>query len=163
VHSAVCATDSASTGGFQDVTLNGVWTGWSGFTHSFSQSHEAAIQAKTKAGNQEGWKAQKIHVACFTLNTLLQRQKITHVDYMHVSVQGGELEVLRAMDHQAIGVDVLEVDVSSSLTELKAYLGSVGYRFHSQHGTRGHIFLKLGSIPPRGGGGPLAGDGTRLS
>lgn len=93
VHGAVCATDGTAPDEFLDVTLNGVWTGWSGFTTMFSNSHHAAIQSKTAPGNTEGWESHKLSVVCFKLSTLLARQQVTHVDYMAVSAQGGELQV----------------------------------------------------------------------
>jgi len=150
VHGAVCATDGTAPDEFLDVTLNGVWTGWSGFTTMFSNSHHAAIQSKTAPGNTEGWESHKLSVVCFKLSTLLARQQVTHVDYMAVSAQGGELQVLQAMDHNSVSVDVLEVDVSSDTAALKSFLESVGYRYHSQHGIRAHIFTKVGATSPRG-------------
>jgi hypothetical protein len=37
VHGAVCEKDGYKL--FQDVTLNGGWTGWSGFRDTFDQHH----------------------------------------------------------------------------------------------------------------------------
>ena len=162
VHGAVCPDSSSSSSSssssepFQDITLNGVWTGWSGFPAYFSQSHSAAVQQKVKegasGGAEGGWEAVNVPVKCFTINALLERQKVTHVDYMAVSVQGAEGGVLRSMDFNRTSVDVLDVDISSrssqDVQELKGFLTSKGFVFHSQHDVRSYIFLRKDFYAP---------------
>jgi len=41
VHGAICAVDGKKT--FTDVTLNGLWTGWSGFADTFDQRHRHQV------------------------------------------------------------------------------------------------------------------------
>ena len=41
VHGAICAVDGKQT--FTDVTLNGLWTGWSGFADTFDQRHRHQV------------------------------------------------------------------------------------------------------------------------
>ena len=163
VHGAICPDSSSSSSSpepFQDITLNGVWTGWSGFPAYFSQSHSAAVQQKIKAGPGQdgagggdgGWEAVTVPVTCFTIGALLERQKVTHVDYMAVSVQGAEGGILRSMDFNRTSVDVLDVDISSrssqDVQELKVFLTGKGFMFHSQHDVRSYIFLRKDFYAP---------------
>ena len=42
VHGAVCAVDGKKV--FTDVTLNGLWTGWSGFADTFDSRHRHQVR-----------------------------------------------------------------------------------------------------------------------
>lgn len=52
------------------------------------------------------------------------------------------MKVLQSMDFGKTTVDVLEVDVSSMLDDLKAFLLDKGLMHHSKHGTRTHVFVR---------------------
>ena len=41
VHGAVCEKDGTKL--FTDVTLNGLWTGWSGFSDTFDDKHKHQV------------------------------------------------------------------------------------------------------------------------
>ena len=43
VHGAVCEADGHKL--FTDVTLNGLWTGWSGFADTFDKRHRHQVRA----------------------------------------------------------------------------------------------------------------------
>jgi len=143
VHGAACQSDSADLGPFTDITLNGVWAGWSGFASQFSNSHTAAIKMKESSGNDGSkWAATEIPVTCFAVKTLLQRQSVNHVDYMYISVQGAELRVLQGMDFKDVTVDVIDIDISNSLPEVKELLEANGFTLHSTHDIRGNMFVR---------------------
>ena len=48
MHGAICAVDGKKT--FTDVTLNGLWTGWSGFSDTFDQRHRHQVGVLSRRG-----------------------------------------------------------------------------------------------------------------
>uniref|UniRef100_A0A061RXP8 Family methyltransferase n=1 Tax=Tetraselmis sp. GSL018 TaxID=582737 RepID=A0A061RXP8_9CHLO len=145
VHGAACPNDGEAKERFLEVTLNGLWTGWSGFPSHFDPAHSQAINERTgrrqEGGAAEQWAAREADVACFRLDTLLRRQELRRVDFMSVSVVGAELEVLQAMNFEEVEVGVIEVDVSGDEHALASFLASKGFVQHSTHSTRAHVFL----------------------
>ena len=70
VHGAICAVDGKKT--FTDVTLNGLWTGWSGFADTFDQKHRhqvgpSANEVSRAATAQTGTSAQALWHNSFCL------------------------------------------------------------------------------------------------
>jgi FkbM family methyltransferase len=125
VHGAVCEKDGYKL--YQDVTLNGHWTGWSGFRDTFDQHHAHQVDANVRSN--KGWAATDYKVHCFRLQTLLDMEKRQHVTYLTISVEGHELPVLRSVQWDRVTVDVLEVAVHSEVDrgDITSFLLSKGY------------------------------------
>ena len=124
IHGAVCEKDGKSV--FNDITLNGLWTGWSGFDATFSEDHRAKIEEMLEQGM--GWESQYVEIDCYRLDTLLSKHSLKEVDYLAISTEGHELVVLKSINWGAVDVQVIEVAVDEhTLVEIDAYLRSKGY------------------------------------
>jgi FkbM family methyltransferase len=69
-----------------------------------------------------------ITVKCFDLTSLLLKNGITHVDYLSVDTEGGELEILQSLDFQSIQVDIIDVENNSREKSFRKFLEPLGYR-----------------------------------
>ena len=124
IHGAVCEKDGKSV--FNDITLNGLWTVWSGFDATFSEDHRAKIEEMLEQGM--GWESQYVEIDCYRLDTLLSKHSLKEVDYLAISTEGHELVVLKSINWGAVDVQVIEVAVDEhTLVEIDAYLRSKGY------------------------------------
>mmetsp|Transcript_5470 Transcript_5470/g.15667 ORF Transcript_5470/g.15667 Transcript_5470/m.15667 type:complete len:541 (+) Transcript_5470:456-2078(+) len=125
VNGAICETAGAKR--FTDVTNGGRWTGWSGFAETFDKQHTHQIEVFLK--ERKTWAKEVYDVKCFRLQTLLDLEKVKHVDYLAVSVEGHELQVLKSVNFSKVTVDLIEVAVHSPLERalISAYLRHQGF------------------------------------
>lgn len=125
VHGAVCEQDGWKP--FLDVTLDGLWTGWSGFKDTFDDHHAHQVDANVRLN--KGWEAKEYKVHCFRLQSLLDMERRTHVNYLTVSVEGHEQKVLKSVKWEAVTVDVIEVAIHSRFDrdQMAVFLEGKGY------------------------------------
>jgi hypothetical protein len=139
VNGAVCDRDGKRT--FWDVQTGpkhpetrkhgmGRWTGWGGFKDTLGGTR-AEIDKNVRNGM---WKVVEFDLMCYRLNTLLVTYNLTHVDYMSVDVQGGELAALKTIDFDKLEIDVIGAEqmavnnhADSKIETVESFLISKGY------------------------------------
>ncbi|PXF40377.1 Protein Star [Gracilariopsis chorda] len=88
---------------------------------------------------------------CMSVQTMLDRSKTTHVDYMSLDVEGHEVEVLKGIDWERARIDVISVEANENFERLSAFLAEKGYVRHEvgvegAKSTKGKGFLGLDAI-----------------
>jgi FkbM family methyltransferase len=74
-----------------------------------------------------GGSIELIEVDCVTLNSLLDKYNITHIDYLSIDTEGGELEILQSIDWDRFQIHVIEVENNYRSPEFREYLTNKGY------------------------------------
>eukprot|EP00232_Nephroselmis_pyriformis_P003946 CAMPEP_0182908586 /NCGR_PEP_ID=MMETSP0034_2-20130328/35289_1 /TAXON_ID=156128 /ORGANISM="Nephroselmis pyriformis, Strain CCMP717" /LENGTH=405 /DNA_ID=CAMNT_0025044775 /DNA_START=267 /DNA_END=1485 /DNA_ORIENTATION=+ len=136
---------------FSDVTLNGLWTGWSGFEDSWSPEVSNEVQSKVMGG-ERGWEKEVYPVDCYTLaeTTTAWLGDVKHVDFMSVAVQGYELEVLRSHNFEAVPVDVVQVESRHGREEvIEDFMRARGFKasYRPEPGHKDAVFVRNGFVP----------------
>lgn len=82
-------------------------------------------------------KTKSVEVQTTTFNELMQNYpNTTHIDFLTLDIEGGEMEVLWGIDFDAytFGVMTIEANYSESREEVIAFLYTKGYRVLMQNG-----------------------------
>ncbi len=124
-----CISDKYETASFMHV--QGSPEMLSGILENLDPRHVERILNEIK---QDGGSFEIIPVRCYNINKLLLDNNITHVDYLSLDIEGGELEVLKSIDYSKIDIDVIDVENNYG-ADFQSFLQSKGYE-------------KIAEIPP---------------
>lgn len=83
-----------------------------------------------------------IPVQCYKLNDLLSQNRIRHVDYLSLDIEGGELDVLKSIDYDTIFIDIIDVENNYNYPDMKEFLNSKGYTLITSIGGQDEIYMK---------------------
>jgi len=97
----------------------------SGIPEKYDPRHKRRVRKNLK---RQRATAEEITVPCFRLDSLLKQHAIDHVDYLSIDTEGGELDILRSIDLDAIQVEILSVENNYFNDEVECYLVGQGYR-----------------------------------
>lgn len=97
----------------------------SGILNNYDPEHLNRVQKELEA---YGGSAEIITVLCYDLTTLLLSQGLSHIDYMSIDTEGGELEILKSLDFQSIEVEVIDVENNLGTDRFKDFLEPLGYK-----------------------------------
>lgn len=143
INGAACASDGMRSG-FHDVTLRGLWTGWSGFEATWSTKHRNEVNDAVGA---LGYAVDAIDVECVRIATVLEQLGLATVDYLAISAEGGEVDALEGIDFGRASFAVIEVDTGGEREREDAvadFLRPHGYRLDSAFpaGAKSAVFTK---------------------
>lgn len=120
-----CITDFEGTSKF--FLINGPYgSGLSGLIEKYSLNRVETIKKEIAP---HGSSYQVIDVPCYTLNNLLKKYNISHVDYLSIDTEGGEFDTLKSIDFDTISIDVINVEVHHKDGKIKGFLEGKGYRY----------------------------------
>ncbi len=68
-----------------------------------------------------------IDVPCLTLNSILETNNITHIDYLSIDTEGGELEILKSIDFSRFSISVIEIENNYHSPEFREFLQTKGF------------------------------------
>lgn len=94
-------------------------------TYHEKHNHRIAQEIRDSQGSFEN-----ITVPCFTLEYILDKHNIKHVDYMSIDTEGSELQVIQGINFNKVTIDVIDVENNYNETHVKQYLEQHGYRLH---------------------------------
>ncbi|CAN8062616.1 unnamed protein product [Agarophyton chilense] len=102
-----------------------------------------------KFGN--GTQGEVVEMRCIRLQSVLDRARISHVDFLSVDVEGHELQVLHGIDWKRTRVDIISVEVTPSFEGVQRFLQGLGYVQHvvgkeSEISPVGNGFLGMDAI-----------------
>ncbi len=98
----------------------------SGLLHEYDPRHIKRIDKESKQYNC----LQKIlTVDCVTLNDLLKKHGLYHVDYLSIDTEGGEDKILAAIDFSTFDIAVIGVENNYDTATVRNFLTQKGYRF----------------------------------
>jgi FkbM family methyltransferase len=109
-------------------------TGWtsalSGLESSYDPKHISRIERELK---EYGGSTEVIDVPTFTLTSLLEQHNMTHIDYMSLDVEGGEMGVLQGIDFDKIKILVITIeDNYNDEHRYDQFLIPKGYKKHTR-------------------------------
>lgn len=95
----------------------------SGLVHAYDPRHIQRIIGES------GGAGETIFVQCYTLNSILAQQGISHIDYLSIDTEGGELAILQSIDFDRYTIDVIDVENNYNDPAFRLFLESKGYIF----------------------------------
>ena len=116
----------ASTPGLREFTqVTGPAHMLSGLSDKIDKAHVARIERESRHG---GGPIEKITVACWTFNALMEEHKVRHIDYCSIDTEGCELEILKSIDFARFGANCYTVEDNDGVEQLSLFMESKGYR-----------------------------------
>jgi len=106
------------------LALSGAGEMLSGFTSTFNDEHYARI---TEMERHYEIKKQNIAIEAKPLSELLNDYNIKNVDYCSIDVEGGEMEVLKSIDFDAVNIRLISVENNLGTKDAKKFLRALGY------------------------------------
>ena len=104
-----------------------------GLVDHYDQRHLSRIHNEISA---LGGQANVIPVHTISIESLLERFGIRHIDYMSVDVEGGEMAVLQSINFDKVRIDVIDFEdnYTDISTPIVTFLKKNGYVFHTKLG-----------------------------
>jgi FkbM family methyltransferase len=97
----------------------------SGLVQKYDRQHLRRIDRTLK---RLGGNKKTTAVECLRLATALSRFNITCIDFLSIDTEGGELDILRDVDFQAIPVRAISVENNFFTFAIRDYLRQFGFR-----------------------------------
>lgn len=114
------------------VRLKGYSEMLSGLQEKYDAKHIQRIESEVR---NHGGEKDIIQVQCYLLNDLLEVRGITHVDYLSIDTEGGELDILRSIDFNKFDIEVISVENNYKDPQFSEFMGSKGYVYITTLGT----------------------------
>lgn len=124
----------------------------SGLVEKFNPQHVERIKKEVDA---QGQTVQQISVPTMTFEDLLVKNNVSHIDYLSIDTEGGELDILKSIPFEKCTIDVISVENNYDDLSLRLFLEGKGYYFRKRSGvdeiyTRAdfdnfHPFQKIGN------------------
>ena len=97
---------------------------YSGLINNFDPRHLDRIE---KEMHMFGGEKHIIWVDCSTLKSLFEKHSLTHIDFISIDIEGGELEALQSIDFEKVLIDVIVIENNFKETILQEYLETKNY------------------------------------
>ncbi|PCI75644.1 hypothetical protein COB21_05440 [Candidatus Aerophobetes bacterium] len=113
--------------------------GLSGLIGSYGEQDTARINKDSKL---HGGKQQVINVKTVPINQILSTHKLFHIDFLSLDIEGGELDILKALDFDTFFIDVITVEnnwedawhCEAKNSSIRKYMETAGYRYVTRLG-----------------------------
>jgi FkbM family methyltransferase len=96
----------------------------SGLIDKYDPRHVERIQDTLK---QYGGSYELIDVSCYSLNDLLEHYNIKHINFLSLDIEGGEYDLLTAVDFERYKIDVIVVEDNYQDPRFATFLATKGY------------------------------------
>lgn len=118
-----CISEQEGTAQFLEVL--GYAELLSGVYDKYDPRHVARINSELVS---HGGSKRIIEVKCYNINKILHEHGVTHIDYLSLDTEGGELEILKSIDFETITVDVIDVENNYNDPSMRRFLEDKGYK-----------------------------------
>jgi len=137
--SCVCIPGAlaAKSGKREFVQVYGRFPYMSGFVSTYYLQNWKIINLEDLHGG--GWRI--IMVPTYNFNEICSAHNLKHIDYVSISTQGSEEEIIGSIDFTSINITVISVENQYNKTTIEPYLISKGYKLIKRLGTD-DIYLK---------------------
>lgn len=115
----------------------------SGLLDKYDERHLARIDTEVSLYNLE---KRLIQVNCYRFNDIMKRYGVKHIDYLSIDTEGGELEILKSINFNAITIDIISVENNYNDKNFEKFLDTQGYRL-VQHIGVDEIYQRIGFVP----------------
>ncbi len=100
-----CVSNKKGTRDF--LHIKGYGEMLSGIVQNYSKEHRKRIGYEFTTNDDS---KELLRVKCFLLNDTLAEQGISHIDFLSLDTEGGELDILKSIDFSEITIDVISVE-----------------------------------------------------
>ncbi len=136
-----CISDAPGRKIFNQVTSKKFFVEMlSGLKEEYDPIHFERTKRETENSNGS---MKTIWVDCFTLNDVLERYNISHIDYLSIDTEGGELNILKSIDFEKFNIDVIEVENNYSDPEFRIFMESKNYILFDKKHDETYVHVKL--------------------
>ena len=97
----------------KDINLNIAATNFDGETFFYENSPINQQNSLIKTNDQQ----LKIKIKCFSLNTILEQNKIDSFDYLNIDVEGSEIEVIKGINFNKFNPTLITIENNDLLLE----------------------------------------------
>jgi FkbM family methyltransferase len=111
----------------------------SGLSENYNQSHQQRIHSEV---NHYGGEVNKITMPVKTLQSILDENGITDVDYCSIDTEGSELNIVKSIDYEKTNIKIFSIENNYGDTTIKDFLESKGYTHYAKI-QWDDIFIKL--------------------
>jgi FkbM family methyltransferase len=119
-----CITNISGTADF--LIVDGPSIMLSGLMDKYDPRHLERIEFELAS---LGGAKKIIKIPCYTLNEILHKYGISHIDLLSIDVEGGELDILRSINFENVSVDVIVVENNYNDLAFRSFLKIKGYDF----------------------------------
>lgn len=109
------------------LDISGWGKGLSGIVRNYAPEHRLRIEREAQHPEYEGQEIVK--VPAISLQKLLDRHGINHVDFCTIDTEGSELEVLKSIDFSVCQIDVLVVENNYQDNSVREFLDGFGFEY----------------------------------
>jgi FkbM family methyltransferase len=113
-------------GEIEFMDIKGWGKGLSGLTSKYSDEHLERIKIEIKHPNNNGHNL--IKVKSTTLETILDKHDIKHIDFCSIDTEGCELDIIKTINFNNIKIDIILVENNYESNDVRQYLKMSGYK-----------------------------------
>jgi len=70
-----------------------------------------------------------IEMRCYTLENILEKHGVFHIDYLSIDTEGNELAILESIDFDKFYIDVIDIENNYYCKKIRKFLEKKGYRY----------------------------------
>lgn len=128
----ICVSDREGMVPFLEIAGDVEADMLSGITDLYDDRHAERVKRTVAAHAAE---ATLREVPCVTLNSLARKHSLEHIDFLSIDTEGGELEILEAVDWNSLSISVICVENNYKSHSFMRLLRPRGYRLAALIGT----------------------------
>lgn len=111
----------------------------SGITEEYNEIRYNNIINQAKNLNKS---IENMKIPCVTLNSILEKHNIFHIDYLSIDTEGNEFKIIKTIDFKRYDIELLSVENLDYNKAQTDYIISMGYKLWGKLG-RDEIFSKI--------------------
>jgi len=113
------------TGEAEFLDIEGWGKGLSGLVAKYCENHKRRINQELSHSENKGSSVIKVKVD--NLQTVLERNNLSTIDFCTIDTEGGELEILKTLDFNKTKIHILCVENNYNNPEVRDFLENKGY------------------------------------
>lgn len=117
---------SDSIGEVEFMDISGWGKGLSGIVEKYDSRHKTRIQREITHPENKG--NEMITVKTELLSNLLDKHKVTEIDFCTIDTEGGEFDIIKTIDFDKYKINIILVENNYKESNVKDYLETKGYK-----------------------------------
>lgn len=120
----VCISDHV--GEDQFLLINGPFEMWSGLVNSYDPRH---LQDILNGIAVLGGSYEVINVQCYRFNDVMEKNGITHINFLSIDTEGGEFEIISSIDFSKFEIDVITIENNFMEPRFVSFFSEKGFDY----------------------------------
>lgn len=108
--------------------ITGPYEMHSGLVENYDPLHVDRIQ-RLLNGSKGISSFEILKVTCYNVNLLLEESGISHINFLSIDTEGGELEILQSIDYSKYQIDVIAVEDNYGNPGFLPFMESKGFKY----------------------------------